>query len=205
MKVTLIQSDPMTSMYEAAGVCRDSANATTALEHSIRDGHDSILEQASVTYKIEEISRCCSHQLVRHRIASYAQQSQRHITLTYDKDWFVRPPSVPIAAFNTCMDYLVDNYRYLIEEGVSEEDARYVLPNACKTNLVMNINLRSLINFFEHRICSRAQWEIQTLAIEMHKLIKHLYPVVFKYHSFPACLKCSEPCKGGFNGDLFEV
>ena len=194
MNIELVKYDSLEGLYESARVCRNSDNATRALEHSIKSGHESILEQASVTFKIMNISRSCSHQLVRHRLASYAQQSQRHTKLT-GHDWYVRPISFQdLGWYDACMQTYMNMYNEAIANGVKLEDARYLLPNACHTELVMTINLRSLINFFEHRICSRAQMEIRELALLMYHKIRHLYPIVFKYYKFPACKNCKEPC-----------
>ena len=204
MNVELIKADSTDSLYVAAQVCRSTDNASTALKHSIEAGHESLLEHVSVTYKITGISRACSHQLVRHRIASYSQQSQRHVIVNAEEVWFVKPDNVEEEMFNDIMDYLIDNYMFMIESGVPEEDARYVLPNACKTDLVMTINLRSLINLFKHRICNRTQKEFRELATVMYLKIKHLYPIIFNQYTFPACDECKEPC-GECNGCISEI
>lgn len=197
MEVELIKADSLEALYEAAGVCRNSSDKQRALEHSIKAGHESILEHCSVTYKITGISRACSHQLVRHRIASFSQQSQRHTRID-GHDWYVVPDSVKdYASWHTTMQVCLTMYHTLLDLGIPAEDARYVLPNACVTDLVMTMNLRSLLNFFNERICTRAQWEIRELATEMHRLIKHIYPVVFKYYNFPNCKECKEKCKNG--------
>ena len=200
MEVTLIKHDSMYAMYKAAGVCRNSANTTSALEQSIQLGHDSIIEHCSITYAIKGISRACSHQLVRHRIVSYAQQSQRHVVIDDALEWFVCPTSINYEDFKEHMNSVINFYNKLIDRGIEPEDARYVLPNACKTDLVMTINLRSLLNLFNHRICNRAQWEICNLANTMYKLLKPYYPVVFKYNTYPNCFhclnKCFKPLKG---------
>jgi len=201
MKISIVKADTLDVMYEAAGVCRNSANASKALEHSIKAGHDSILEHASVTFKISGISRATSHQLVRHRIASYAQQSQRHTKLEFaSAQWFIRPPTIEQEEYEEHMREVILYYLRLLAAGVEPEDARYIIPNACKTELVMTINLRSLINLFEHRICSRTQWEFRDLAIEMYKSVKSFYPVVFKYHKFPNCFHCFEKCLNPVKG-----
>ncbi len=191
MEVKLIKHDDYFVCKEAAGVCRKTANKQSALIHSIKAGHLSILEHCYLTFDIKGISRACSHQLVRHRIASYAQQSQRHTIIEGD-DWYITPPNVE--NFDTIMKICKNNYDALLSAGVKAEDARYVLPNACKTELIMTINLRSLINFFEHRMCTRAQWEIRNLAQNMYNLTIEKYYFIKDYFMFPNCKNCKEPC-----------
>lgn len=183
-------------------------------------GHESPIEHVSFTFAIEGISRSCSHQIVRHRIASFSQQSQRYVKL--DQFEYIIPPEIErneeakkifIESMNKCQeDYnkLVEilfakHYQELLDKGVSEkkaksqaekmsiEDARYVFPNACETKMVFTINARSLYNFFHHRCCERAQWEIRQLADEMLKLVKEVAPVLFKNAGAPCTKgKCPE-------------
>lgn len=183
-------------------------------------GHESPIEHVSFTFAIEGISRSCSHQIVRHRIASFSQQSQRYVKL--DQFEYIIPPEIErneeakkifIESMNKCQeDYnkLVEilfakHYQELLDKGVSEkkaksqaekmsiEDARYVFPNACETKMVFTINARSLYNFFHHRCCERAQWEIRELATEMLKLVKEVAPVLFKNAGAPCTKgKCPE-------------
>lgn len=184
-------------------------------------GHDSPLEHMSFSFAIEGVSRVLTHQLVRHRIASYSQQSQRYVKL--DQFEYVMPPTieaVPEAKrlFEEAMiedqkryDALVEVLRVgaferLMGEGHSEEkaklmaektaieDARYVFPNACETKIVATFNARSLINFFEHRCCERAQWEIRALAEAMLKIVRQEAPTIFAMAG-PKCLK--GPCPEG--------
>lgn len=184
-------------------------------------GHDSPLEHMSFTFAIEGVSRVLTHQLVRHRMASYSQQSQRYVKL--EQFEYVTPPAITdnpeaLKVFNETMaqdqkayDRIVEilmasHVERLVATGVDEkkarqqgekmaiEDARYVFPNACETKIVMTMNARSLINFFEHRCCQRAQWEIRDLADSMLKAVKGVAPTVFKT-SGPKCLE--GPCPEG--------
>lgn len=196
-------------------------------------GHESPMEHVSFTFGIEDISRACSHQFVRHRIASYSQQSQRYV----DGDAFnyVTPPEIAKnkkalkeydnaiklqqKAYGKVRDSLIiDNIKTFLQEDIkgtdeeiikefgknnrkklsdftkkANEDARFILPNACTTAFVVTMNVRSLWNFFTLRCCNRAQWEIQLVADEMLKICKSAAPSLFK-DCGPSCLrgKCPE-------------
>lgn len=144
-------------------------------------GHTSPLEHASFTFAISGISRAASHQLVRHRIASYSQRSQRYVR--EDAFDFVIPPKIernPAAKerFLQTMGVLQEAYQQLAEQ-VPAEDARYLLPNACMTAIVCTFNTRSLYNFFEHRLCVRAQWEIRQMADKMLQCVRKVAPLLF--------------------------
>lgn len=150
-------------------------------------GHTSVVEHANFTFAIEGISRSCSHQLVRHRIASYSQQSQRMA----DAGDYVTPPSTKEGKgkeiFLEAIGHSIEAYNKLKELGVPREDARFVLPNATQTNMVVTMNARSLLNFFRLRCCLRAQWEIRELANRMLKLVRGKMPKVFE--------KAGAPCQ----------
>lgn len=186
----------------AARLCYSSASIEQLLERS-RDshaellakildlGHFSVLEHASFTFGIEGISRACSHQLVRHRIASYSQQSQRYVTA---KERFeaVTPPGIAArpdlaARFAALMDGCHAVYRELVDAGIPAEDARFVLPNAAATKLVMTMNARELRHFFALRCCRRAQWEIRAMAVEMLRACKQVAPILFA-DAGPGCV-----------------
>ncbi len=152
-------------------------------------GHVSPIEHVSFTFAISGVSRSLTHQLVRHRIASYSQQSQRYVDAsTIDH---IIPPAIashPRARvrFETFMEEAGKAYRdikALLEESghgnTACEDARFVLPNAVATNIVVTMNCRALINFFEERCCSRAQWEIRGVARQMLQLCRSVLPEVF--------------------------
>ncbi|MDR2401370.1 MAG: FAD-dependent thymidylate synthase [Deferribacteraceae bacterium] len=159
-------------------------------------GHTSVFEHLSFTFGAEGVSRTLTHQLVRHRIASYSQKSQRYVL---HKDFsYIIPPSVlereeAAKEFRKAMDIIADSYSKLEELGVPKEDARYLLPNSCETKIIITMNARELLHFFRLRCCERSQWEIRELAIEMLKLAHAAAPSVFS-GAGPACAAgiCSE-------------
>lgn len=162
-------------------------------------GHESPLEHAVFTFAVEGVSRALTHQLVRHRMASYSQQSQRYVNL--DKTFeYITPPAILNDdelkyGFDHIMNVLHNAYMVMsenlkvkyLENGMNEreaskkaiEDARYILPNACETKIVFTMNGRSLLNFLKHRECRRAQWEIRELASEMRKQLIEIAPSLF--------------------------
>lgn len=152
------------------------------LQARIREGHDSIIEHASVTFEISGISRACSHQLVRHRIASYSQESQRYVDMSNPE--FIVPPSVDsnpeaVEVWDGFMEQVTDTYRQLRKLGVRKEDARFVLPNATSTRIIVTMNFRSLRHLFQVRCERGAQWEIRSLALEMLRQVHALAPATF--------------------------
>ncbi len=203
MRVTLLNFTPTPDhvVAAAARLCYSDADIATIQRRLSGDksaamvakllslGHESPLEHVSFTFGIEGVSRALSHQLVRHRIASYSQQSQRYVRME-DFD-FVTPPAIansPEAQreFLAAIDAVRRAYASLLSY-VPAEDARYVLPNACATKLVATLNARSLYNFFALRCCRRAQWEIRALAWEMLRLVRAIAPHVFS-QAGPDCL-----------------
>jgi len=184
------------SVEELGGKLSDDEVRKT-LKHIMKMGHYSVVEHASFTFAIEGISRACSHELVRHRIASYSQQSQRHVSEAGFN--FVEPPSIKAKpelskSFGAFMDASQAFYKELCDAGIPKEDARFVLPNACETRIVATLNARSLLNFFELRCCTSAQWEIRALANEMLRLVKPVAPTIFE-NAGPACVSrrvCTE-------------
>ena len=167
----------------------DDHSAARMIGKVLKLGHLSVLEHASFTFAIEGISRACSHQLVRHRIASFSQQSQRYVKMSECE--FTLPPSLQsrpeaVERFNGLMDDLQAEYDALLEDGVAAEDARYVLPNAAETKVIMTANARSLLNFFELRLCTRAQWEIRELAGLMLEKVREVAPNIFEVAG-PTC------------------
>lgn len=168
------------------------------LKTIITSGHTSALEHASYTFAIDGVSRALTHQLVRHRLASYNQQSQRYVTYAEDPT-FVTPPSVaadPAAAarFAEATRAAFDAYRALVDAGMPAEDARYLLPNAMETKIVVTMNIRELLHFFELRCCKRAQWEIRELALAMLALAEPTAPYIF----MDAGASCRRgPCREG--------
>ncbi|PLX90471.1 MAG: thymidylate synthase (FAD) [Desulfuromonas sp.] len=159
-------------------------------------GHFSVLEHVSFTFGVEGISRACSHQLVRHRIASFSQQSQRYVS-HHAPFVAVTPSSIEV------LPELADRYQQHLQEthrlysdllaaGVPAEDARFVLPNAAATKLVMTMNARELHHFFSLRCCRRAQWEIRAMAEQMLKLAIDRAPLLFA-KAGPGCVRGSCP------------
>jgi thymidylate synthase (FAD) len=177
---------PEELLEHAGRVCYRSEKRGGAghfLQARIQEGHESIIEHASLTFEISGISRVCSHQLVRHRIASYSQESQRYVDLSDPE--FVVPPSVAqnseaMGIWNDLTGRMREAYRDLRELGVKKEDARFLLPNAAATRIVLTMNFRELLHFFRVRCDRAAQWEIRALAKEMLKLAYQVAPSVFQ-------------------------
>ncbi|NLI30802.1 MAG: FAD-dependent thymidylate synthase [Nitrospiraceae bacterium] len=194
----------------------EAKDQKTFVERLMKMGHQSPIEHSSFTFAIEGISRACSHQLVRHRLASYSQQSQRYVSETAGFDYII-PPSIKAdpeltATFERCMERVQDAYRTMVSElnkrGITGEaanqDARFVLPNAAETKIIVTMNARELLHFFGQRCCMRAQWEIRALADEMLKLVQAVSPVVFA-NAGPGCLKGQCP-EGEYScGKAIEV
>ena len=156
---------------------------------TLESGHGSPIEHVSMTFAIEGISRACSHQIVRHRLASYSQQSQRYVAES-DMEYILPPAiaKIPEARerFERFMDEVQSAYGELREilvangrESKANEDARFVLPQAAETKLVMTMNCRSLHHFFNLRCCHRAQWEVRELAKQMLAHCKERLPAIF--------------------------
>ena len=144
---------------------------------------EELLPHLSFTFALEGISRTCSHQLVRHRLASYSQQSQRYIEVRRLKEHVVTPSTISEKApglFASFIRAASGTYHDLLEEGVPREDARFVLPNATETNLLMTMDGRALHHFFGLRCCVRAQWEIRALADEMLVEVRAIEPELFR-------------------------
>lgn len=243
MKVKLIEytPNPEKVIAAAAKLCYSSAGIDDIVEGLDEEstskfikmlasyGHYSPIEHVSFTFGIEGVSRSLTHQLVRHRVASYSQQSQRYVRLNAFE--YVIPPSIEadeeckkifIEAmkkdqedYDRIVEVLKDkNYAVLLKEAEEKgmeltdkkkkslaskaeksaiEDARYVFPNACETKIVMTMNARELIHFFEQRCCERAQWEIRAMSELMLKEVKKVAPNIF-ITAGPNCVKgcCSE-------------
>lgn len=154
-------------------------------------GHLSTIEHLNFTFAIDGVSRALTHQLVRHRHASYSQQSQRYVEFKDGKFEYVTPPVIKNKPelnqkYEDFMQQVGVFYQELIEAGVKAEDARFILPNAAETKVVMTMNARSLLNFLEHRLCVRAQWEIRKLAQLMLDILMKEVPEIFKYAG-PTC------------------
>ena len=212
MKVTLLNFTPAPekTVVLAAKLCYSDSNISQ-LEEKIKGvsyekflgkilnmGHLSVLEHAGFTFGIEGISRATSHQLVRHRLASYSQQSQRYVAFKEGLG-FVTPPSLKKKSgiakkFSDTAASLHNFYKEMIEAGIPAEDARYILPNAATTRIIVTMNARELLHFFGLRACERAQWEIREMAKQMLSLVKKEAPFIFK-KAGPGCVstgKCTE-------------
>ncbi|MDQ7824452.1 MAG: FAD-dependent thymidylate synthase [Candidatus Eremiobacteraeota bacterium] len=205
MKVTLLQHTPEPEKLAAAAarVCYSSQSAGEIMEalttekiqkrisDCIKKGHLSIVEHVSFTFSIEEISRVTSHQLVRHRIASYSQQSQRYVKMGGSPE-FVTPPRIrddePMKEkFDAFMGDAMNFYNEMVGRGIPCEDARYILPQALFTTLVVTMNARELLHFFSLRCCKKAQWEIRKLAYAMLRAVMKVAPAIFE-QAGPSCL-----------------
>lgn len=235
MKVILVSHtpEPEKVIASAAKLCYSKVGAMDIIKNLSDEkteqflqmlvdmGHESPIEHVSFTFAVEGVSRVLTHQLVRHRIASYSQQSQRYVKL--EQFEYIIPPSIEESdeakklfieamendqkTYNRITETLFEsNFKQFINEGKTEkeakrlaekksiEDARYVFPNACETKIVFTMNARTLMNFFHHRCCNRAQWEIRHMADEMLNLVKETAPTLFKYAG-PNCIK--GPCPEG--------
>ena len=152
------------------------------IQKTIQRGHLSILEHASATFRISGASRAFTHQIVRHRVASFSQQSQRYVK--EDEFDFIVPPSIAknpeaLAEFRKCMDACRDSYKKLREMNILKEDARFVLPNALESEMVFTANFRELRHIFELRLEAHAQWEIRRVCMEMLLVMQKEAPSVF--------------------------
>ncbi len=187
--------------FETAKICYQSKTTDKEglLSKIIKSGHLSILEHASFTFLIQGISRVASHQLVRHRIASYTQQSHRYTKA----NGFYMPETIQAnEQAKAVFDYLTFSdqkaYEELLKLGIPKEDARYVLPTAIVSDIIVTMNARELLHFFTLRTCNKAQKEIKDIAIEMLKQVKQMAPIIFK-NAGPSCVKgrCYEakPCE----------
>lgn len=211
MKVTLtrVTHNPVQAIEEAASNCYDSKPSKSGriMKDCYKNGHHSVLEFADFTFHIEGVSRALLAQLTRHRVASFAVRSQRYC----DEDNFnyIIPESIAENEmannkFVKGMKYLRNLYRELQDIGVENEDARFVLPNACETILELKMNGRELIHAMNERLCTRAQWEIRELFKAMKKCVgmyddecktfsKFLVPKCFAHAPYNFCIE-SECC-----------
>ena len=197
IKVTLLSHtpEPERMVASSARLCYSPSSASDLVEGMSQQnvekmvnmlvamGHDSPLEHVSFTFGIDGVSRTLTHQLVRHRIASYNQQSQRYVAAHNFE--YVTPPSIAEkpeakAKYDALMEEIRKAYDSFVEMGVDKEDARYILANATETKIIVTMNARSLLHFFNLRCCYRAQWEIRELANLMLAECKKVAPLLFK-------------------------
>jgi thymidylate synthase (FAD) len=245
LSVTLIQHtpEPEKLVAAAAKLCYSKAGAGEIMEDLTDDnvakfltrlmdmGHASPIEHASFSFAIEGVSRALTHQLVRHRMASFSQKSQRYVS--EGQFHYIVPPEIKALpegekifvegmenaqkTYDALAEKLIEKHtKEFIAQGLSEkqagmmaekqgiEDARFVLPNACETKIVVTMNVRELLHFFNQRCCNRAQWEIRALATEMLKECKKVAPLLFK-NGGPRCVE--GPCPEGSMtcGQITEV
>jgi len=176
----------------------DKEKQDNLIKKIMKLGHYSVLEHVSFTFSIENISRTCSHQLVRHRIASFSQRSQRYVKVGKEQQYIIprkiQNDGIILRKFKNLINNSYNLYLEMLEKGVPAEDARYILPQAVGTSIIFTANARELIHFFKLRCCNRAQWEIRELAIQMLRLAKKEAPLIFK-DAGPPCLV--GPCPEG--------
>lgn len=161
-------------------------------------GHMSAFEHVSFTFGIDGLSRVASHQLVRHRLASFNQQSQRYVSMSPNPEAVIIPPNIKanpdaLRLYSEAVRHSQETYRELCAMGIPKEDARFILPHGHSTRLIMTMNARELHHFFGLRLCRRAQWEIRELARKMLILCREKAPVIFDMAG-PGCMfgKCNE-------------
>jgi len=213
MKVELIAYTPTASgvCCDAAAVCTNSKNGYRSLQHSLASGHESVLEHAVFTFRVEGLSRAALAQLTRHRLASFSVQSQRYVRIRGID--LVMPESIRNSDFHveagSLLEDVMNLYQRMVDAGIPCEDARYITPQAVPTSLIVTMNARELRHFFSLRCCNRAQWEIRYLADEMLKLCKQTAPEIFR-DAGPGCvgkgcpekIACGAPRqKGEWNGE----
>ena len=191
----------------AAAKCYGGSNPENALETALKHGHTSVAEHACFTFEIDGLSRVALAQLTRHRHASFSVESQRYCGA--DERPFIRPKSFKDKAYVGSVDAMLyeleDLYHSMVMDGVPKEDARMILPQGIATNLIMTMNARELLHFFNLRCCRRAQWEIRDLAWEMLKLCQIAAPKLFE-KAGPSCVSGTCPegsrsCKGIGKGE----
>jgi thymidylate synthase (FAD) len=205
LKVTLLShtENPEEVVAAAINQCY-SAKGGSELKESIPEdkrkrlidivvsgGHHSTIEHASFSFAVEGVSRALTHQLVRHRVASFSQQSQRYVAFKEGDFNYLTPPAIAgkpelKEKFEKHMVEVGKFYEEMLEAGILAEDARSILPNAAETKIVITMNARELLHFFSHRLCLRAQTEIRMLAAEMLKLVKPIAPNIFA-NAGPTC------------------
>lgn len=202
VKLLRYTSDPENLSALAAKLCYTDADILALeekltggeinnfIEKIVKMGHHSVLEHVSFTFGIEGVSRALTHQLVRHRVASYSQKSQRYVKHKHGFE-YVLPDSISESGlknrYEEMMNSISSLYDELISAGIPSEDARYILPNACETKIIVTMNARELLHFFKMRCCNRAQWEIRGMADKMLVECIKVAPSIFS-HAGPGCV-----------------
>ena len=197
MNVELLQypESPERAVATAARLCYAPVGAKELMETMppervqsvlstiMKSGHFSTLEHVSYTFAVDGVSRALTHQLVRHRLASFNRQSQRYVKYTKGVETVtthtVEENKEAQAVFDEASEAVIEGYQKLLDMGIPAEDARYLLPNAAETKIVITMNIRELLHFFSLRCCNRAQWEIRELAHKMLELVKPTAPYIF--------------------------
>ena len=215
LRVTLLTHtpDPEKTCALAARTCYSGAGTdalkelvsqkdqSAFLRRILASGHLSVLEHASFTFLAEGVSRALLAQLTRHRIASFSVQSQRYVSLSGGFGYIIPPRIAALgpeaqAEFEKQMAQMqawYEGWQARLGQGEgANEDARFVLPNACETHITFTMNARELLHFFSLRCCNRAQWEIRALAREMLRLCREAAPVIFE-SAGPGCVKGACP------------
>lgn len=186
----------------------DQQTVQRMVTEMVSSGHGSTLEHAVFTFAVDGVSRVLTHQLVRHRLASYDQQSQRYTDSS--KDDYVTPPTIANSdrlvalddgndlrelsdAYHTALAKTMELYKLMVASGIPKEDARYVLPQAMHTRILVTMNARELLHFFALRCCTRAQWEIRELAEHMLVEVRHVAPTLFAFAG-PTCAQTHGHC-----------
>ena len=203
MRVTLIQAtpNPIETISKIASICYDSdpRDPMKLVKHLYNNGHHSVFEHVYFTFKIEDISRACSHQLVRHRHCSFTQRSQRYCS--EDECTIIAPRSIldidEKSGYWELIETIGKHYKELQALGIPNEDVRYILPNACATELYLSCNLRELIHIANERLCTRAQWEIRDLVRKMVSLVNPKLQFMLVPKCKSGIIKCNSPCAVG--------
>lgn len=216
MKVDLVQHTPdlIPFLAKIASICynSDPKNQMGLIKHLYESGHHSVFEHVWFTWRIGSVSRALTHQLVRHRMCSFTQRSQRYC----NEDGFesVTPPVIASDTdtsqkYAGCLDAIEHCYHDLLQDGVPNEDARFLLPNACYTQLYVSCNLRELMHIANERLCSRAQWEIRKLVRKMCDTVVSVAPELSQF-LVPKCEThtvsyCPEKKSCGRHGTLSQL
>ena len=214
MKVELVDwtVNPQEKIELAASNCYDSIPNGKIMKSCYKSGHHSVLEFANFHFHIEGVSRACTHQLVRHRTGSYAQRSQRYC----NEDGFgvVIPQSIKndpqvLEQYRNTINRIHWFYDYAQAHGIPNEDARYILPNACTSIINISFDFRNLIHFMNERLCNKAQEEIRQVAQEMKRCVLEVFPEA-KDMLVPKCERyeipfCTEQKSCGRHKTLKEI
>ena len=198
VKIVAFTPNPLAVIEKAASMCYDSKPTKSGriANACYQSGHTSVFEHASFTFELTGVSRAFLAQITRHRIASFSVRSQRYCK--EDGFQYIMPKSVmkdntDAKFFVEAMDSTTDIYQLLVDSGIEPEDARFVLPNACETKMIVTMNVRELISFCGLRLCTRAQWEIRGVVRQMVECVNEVAPEIAKYLK-PNCERYAPYC-----------